>query len=396
MVLYAFAHRLLLMFGFFVLVITAFTAAKINLLGPAAFGWVEWGLSEIGRLYDPNKNDIDIAAKLIGAFGSFLMAVWTIHRGWQIAERNLPARIAEFNARWKRQVEDARPRTLPMLANHTSIATPYADAHRGWLARHLRWLWDPDRRATARAQEAVEKCKGEFNVLKTSRVRCRAELVSAELELGQCFARLGNGEQALHHFQQAVSVNSSDMDALELSGKQASALGQSSVATDYFARLERAAAKSGNTLRRARAMRFQSEILKSEGEPQRVEAKNLLEGALGLLNDAAELEDVAKSEELSLAYGQLCEVQTLRGRLFSARTAFNRANAHMLRVERLDRAVGQRLAPRLEELLRRLEEAEKDRDSRDAPSQSPHQDGGTASAECSGGSDQRNQGAAGK
>lgn len=373
MVLYAFAHRLLLMFGFFVLLVTAFTAAKMNVLGPSASGWVEWALSEISRLYAPNKDDIDTAAKLIGAFGSLLMAVWTIHRGWQIAERNLPARIAEFNARWKRQIEDARPRRLPLLAEHISIATPYADVRRSWHVRHFGWLWDPDRRATARAQEAVEKCKGEFSVLKTSRVRCRAELVSAELELGQCFARLGNGEQALHHFQQAVSVNSSDMDALELAGKQASALGQSPVASGYLMRLEKAAANAGNTLRRARAMRFRSEILKSEGEPQRIEAKNLLESAIGLLLDAAELEDAAKSEELSLAYGQLSEVQTLRGKLFSARTAFNRANEHMLRVERLDRTVRQRLAPRQEELLRRLEEAEQDRDSGDAPSQSPQQ-----------------------
>jgi len=354
----SFGHRVLLIFGFFLTATTAVVAAKIGWLGDRPHQLIEEAWEPLQDFYDAQRQVLNPAFWLIGFSGSLLAAIWTVHKGWHYAERNLPSRINNFNARWKAEIEEHRPQHIPALVDGISIALP-VDPLPNTLKRLILWFHDPSGWALARSRELASRYEDDLSVLTTSRVRCRAQLISAHLDVGARLSRARKSQEALDQFEKALRFNRSDMDALELAARQAHASNQPVNACRHLDALAEAAATSGNVLRRTRALRFKAEVLKGGLDAQRVEARNTLKSVVEILRAADVPDGNSKTLELCLTYGLLADVQTLRNTLSGARTALNQATA---RFNQLDRASNTQIYDWLEGIVSRLAQAEHDRD----------------------------------
>jgi tetratricopeptide (TPR) repeat protein len=374
MLFYGFAYRLIFLFGLIVLTVVLVLAAKFGWLGETLGGLVTQVLTPAQEFYLQNRNDIELTAKIVGAVGTALGAAWTVYVGWHYAERNLPKRIEDFNARWKDDVEAERPRTILALANGISIAIE-VDGKPSFLKRLMHFVHDPSRWELAKSERVLAQCKDDFKVLTTSRVRCRAQLVSAHLDAGARFSLSGKSADALDRFEQAVRINSSDMDALELAARQAFAHGQTVLAGKYLEKLAGAAATSGHVCRRSKAMRFHAEVLKGGGERDRMRARDTLKAAIAILRAPDVRDEKAKELELCLVHGQLADVQSIRNTLHGARTALNQANAHH---NQLHPASRREVKEWLDEIDRRLTQAERDRDKDDERNEDGDKDAPTS------------------
>lgn len=354
----SFAHRLLLTFGFVVLVVVAVFAAKIGLLGDLMQTRVAWMLSQLHGFYDENRSDLDFAAKLIGAVGTALGAAWTVHKGWHYAERSLPERLNDLNARWRDESIERRPRDIPALAQVFSIAAPAA-AEPGPLMRMVLWFHDTARKALIASESELEDHKSEFCVLTSSRVRCRAEVITSHLVVGSHLARSNRSQEALDTYEKSLRFNRADLDALELSAKQAFALNFRERACRHLEALADAAARAGKPIRRARAMRFLAEVLKGGKESERELARETLVAILDALDDINVRSSDEKELELGLANVQLADVQITRGKLRAARTALTAAKVHLANAGSL---AGQDARNQLKAATDRLGQADKDKD----------------------------------
>jgi tetratricopeptide (TPR) repeat protein len=369
----SFGYWLLIIFSAFVLLVSVFVSSKMGLLGEPARTWAIWVLSEFYTLYLPNKDEIEFAVKAIGAMGTALGAAWTIHKGWHYAEIRLPARLAEFNERWKLKLEQDLPTRIPALADVISIAFEPVPVP-SFLMRLVSWIHDPRQWALARGREIVTNSREDLKLLTASRIRCQAELVLAHLDVAAHLSRAGKSDDALNEFKEALKVSSTDVHALELTARQAFALGQSGLARQHLQKLAKLSERSGDVLRRARAMRFEAEILKGGGHGEPEQARDTLKAVIEILRDTSVKNDKGKSIELCLAYGQLADVQRLRSVLFAARNALDLAHEHC---ERLDHGSQNRTTQWLDDIDKRLKIAEQGRDrenetSDDAPpSESP-------------------------
>lgn len=356
----SFAHRLLLVFGLFVIAAVAVLAAKIGWLGELPKAWVVWALLPLQEFYAENKDDLDFAAKVVGVLGTMLGAAWTVHKGWHYAERNLPDRLNDFNARWKEDVITVRPEVAPSLAQVASVVQPFFEQPR-WLRRLTLWVHDPAQKQLIKREEAVAKCKAEFDVLTSSKVRCRTELITACLALGSQIVRVSpdRGQQALDAFKKALSFNSTDLDALELAAKQAFALNLRQQACRYLNDLAEAA-EGRNPIRQARALRFHAEILHGGQRADRELAREKLLAAISSLTGADARDFEVRETELALANEQLAAIQITRERFYAARTALAAAKRHFgnLSTQAAREGMG-----RVQDLERRLAQAEKDKEN---------------------------------
>ena len=359
----SFAHWVLISFGLFILLAsgTALTliAAKMQWLSEGTTLWIVWAQDSLAHLYRPNEVEIDWATKVMGAGATVLGAVWTIHKGWHYAERNLPKRIDDFNKRLEEASKLGRPASMAALADGASIAMPvYAEPT--WFERAFYVIFNPRWQRAQNAQRGVDWQKNALSVFTSSRLRCRTVLVTALLEHGAELSRGRQGQQALDAFREALRLSRSDLDALELAGRQAFVLDQRADALEHFQTMEGVAARQVAVVRQARAMRFQAEILKvgSGGEP--MQARNALKRAIELLEDARAIDEATRVHELCLAHGQLADVQMLRNVLTGARTALTRACAQC---DRLDSKSKSHMKSWLDDLDRRINELVQENDS---------------------------------
>jgi tetratricopeptide (TPR) repeat protein len=356
----SFAHRLLLVFGAFIIALVLMFAAKFGWLGDGPKSWVLWAWSAAQAFYAGNQDDLNLAAKVVGAVGSVLGAAWTVHTGWHYAERNLPDRLNEFNARWKQGATTGRLNTIPTLSETFSIAPRPLDAP-GYLRRLLLWVFDPAQRELARFRSELTERENEFRVLTSSRVRCRAEVVTAHLLVGSRLSASDQGSDALKHFDKALKFNSTDLDALELMAKQQFALGFESRASSYLDRLIAAASASGDTLRQARALRFQSEIFHgSSSGPDWDRARANLVSVVRMLADDSSSDPQKREIELALAHELRAGVQITREKFTAAASDIEAAKTLFERVQGAYCSEG---LERLKALKARLDEARKDKES---------------------------------
>lgn len=325
MLLRSFAHWLLVAFSLIFLATAVIVAAELGFLGESMHSLIDALWHAFHELYEPQRSILDPAIKWIGFAGTALGAVWTVHKGWHYAEQNLPKRLKEYNERQRAHTLERR-KTIPALVRVISIAPP-PFVEPGPLGKLIRRIYDPERTKLDRYDQELSVCKSEFEVLNSTRVRRRAEVITAHLLKGSQLTHVAqsSGNDALDCFNKALSFNRSDLDALELAAKQSFALNLRSKAREHLTALAEAASNIANPIRHARALRFHAETLETAERADRELARGLLVEAISELNSADIRNADARDFELGLAYLQLAEVQILRERFFAARAALNAA-----------------------------------------------------------------------
>lgn len=132
----SFAHRLLLFFGVIFLATLVLVATALGLLGETASALLREYSDPLRRFYWEQKGLIDPALKWAGFLVSLYGAVWTVHKSWHYAERNLPRRLIELNTRWKDAAIRERSDSIPSLSETATIA-PSPVPYPGFLQRAL-------------------------------------------------------------------------------------------------------------------------------------------------------------------------------------------------------------------------------------------------------------------
>jgi hypothetical protein len=360
----SFGHRLLLVFGVLFALIATVVFAKLGWLGVTTHVFIDEAWVPLQAFYRDRKEVLNPAFKLIGFSGSILAAVWTVHRGWHYAERNLPKRLEELNARWVCALISRRPELIPALREVDTIALPPLP-EKSLVKRWSSWLYDSDQLNLLRCSRALDRHEAELKVLTASRSRCQTTITTAYLEVGSLLEKCSpsNRHAVLNSFRKCLEFDSKDLDALELCGRQAFALGFEQPALNYLSELAVAAAGSGQQLRHVRALRFQAEILhKRDTQTSWSDARAKLSGIIAALNEADALEPGHRNYELALAHELLAEVQVTREKFSSARSELSAARDLF---QRIPDPHGCRGLRRLQELEMRVVEAEKDRDNPD-------------------------------
>jgi tetratricopeptide (TPR) repeat protein len=274
--------------------------------------------------------------------------------------------LKEYNARWKDAIETNRVEVIPALAQIASIAPPIV-AEPGFFRKLILWVHDPDQRALAKCRYELAEREAELRVLTTSKVRCRAEVVTAHLTLGSRLAKVAShgGQSAVKAYEKAFGVNKTDLDTLELMAKQQFALGFEDQAFDCLDKLAEVASNASDQLRHARARRYQSEILlASESSSDWDRARANLVALIRALNGTDAIDLSKKLLELAFAHELLTKVQITREKFTAARTELKAAALLFRRIGAPDGPEG---LERLEALSKELDEAEKDKDNPDVP-----------------------------
>jgi tetratricopeptide (TPR) repeat protein len=354
----SFAHRLLLAFGFFVVVVGTIVATELGMFGEVARSWLEASWAALYGIYEDKQRLFDNAFGAVGFVGSILGAAWTIHRGWHYAERNLPARLNELNERWHNAQENLRTQLAPALEAAVTIS-PRNVAEPKRLQKLISWFHDPTQRELVNWKENLDRYKAEYRALARSRSRCRTEVLTAHLALGSQLSQLGREQDALDVFEKALRFNSTDIDALELAAKQSFALNLRPRALKHLETMVEAALRRGKPIRQARALRFQAEILHEGQRTDWDEARDKLHAALKILSDAEVRRASLCAAELVLAGIQLSDVQISRERFTAARSALNASEKHLVSLTGSDaHEVVERFRKAKERLLLAEEERE--------------------------------------
>jgi hypothetical protein len=362
MLLSSFAHRLLVVFSLILFFTFIVVAGHFGMLGESFSASLMRHTGALRLFYADHKEFIDPALKWVGFWISLYGAIWTVHKSWHYAERNLPARLEELNARWKDQVVRGRVVRLPALNQIATIALPPL-IQPGYFARLTLWFHDAEQKNLIAASQALDKHEAEFRVLQTCLDRCRAEITTAYLEIGSTLARCAsdNPHAAFNSFRKPLEFDGKDLDALELSARQAFAIGFERPALKYLSELAVAAAESSDQIRHYRALRFQAEILHG-GDTQSswADARARLTGVIAALTSADGIKPLARNCELALAHELLADVQITRER-------FTAADAALVRAKTLFSALppphGSEGLNRLKTLADRLSRAKADADN---------------------------------
>lgn len=352
----SFAHWLLVIFSLTVLATLAIVAGELGLLGETVRSFIDGAWLAFRQFYDPRSFIFDPAIKWIGFVGTALGAGWTVHKGWHYAEQNLPTRLNEYNARLQQLLEKQRPLdTLPLA--HAISMTPDPPVGEGHFHRFLRRFYDPDEGAVVQAQGERDEFRNHYNVLTSTSLRCRTQLITAHLALGSQLKKARREADALNAFEDALRIDRNEKNALELAAKQAFALNRRAEAKRHLNALRTAAERGRDPVRRARAMRFLAELLKGGESDKQVEARNTLTTSIAALYET-DIDADDLNRELALAYGHLADVQMVRNKLFAARTALNRSMPY---AGRIPPPFGNEVSEWLATIENRLTQSENDR-----------------------------------
>ncbi len=313
------------------LTIALLLAAYTGHLGVAAHDWVDWFVQEGLK----NRSLIEKVFALIGAVSTLTISALGVYKTWHFAEINLPQRLEELADRWRLAAIRCRPAVIPDLALVESISLT-APHERGFWTKLVSIIYDPDQTALLERTRKVDRSEQELCALEMSRSRCVAEIQTGYLELGDLLKRCDplRGEGALNLFKKPLERDPLDVDALELSARQAYAIGMRGRACDYLVRLIDATRASAG-VRHARALRFHAEILRSGSQADRTRARAELEEAVSALSAADGAAVNARNSELGLVLTELAEVHLSAGRFRLARSAFAEARQRLGPTKRL-------------------------------------------------------------
>ncbi len=346
--------------SFLQLLVVAFSLAAVvfGVLIAGYFGVLGSDLeARMSALWAELSNYQALIAKafaIIGAIGSFLVGAFGLYRTWHYAEMNLPMRLQEFSARWQEAVLSSRSESIPWLRETETIRTPVPEQTTR-LSRSLRWFYDRERRLLARLEAAIARQEVDLLVLTSGAARCRSEVLTSYLALSSRLTQTPHRKsQASESLRRALAIDSNDLDALELAGKQAFAL-QMDRAEQCFAKLAEAAGNLGDKIRNSRAKRFQAETLLRQGHERDLgSARTILGSNIRFLREPDWCEPILKRRELALSHELLAEVQLMRERFTAAQTNANTAESLY---ERIPAPWGPEGLDRVAELAQQIRQA---------------------------------------
>jgi len=205
---------------------------------------------------------------------------------------------------------------------------------RGFVGKLSALVYDPDQAALRRCTKKVSKFEAELRALGEGQRRCQKEIATRYLELGSLLKRCDPdaGQGALNLFKKALEVDQQDLDALELSARQALSNGMREQARDYLLRLAMATQPSKG-LRHARALRFHAEFLRGGNAADRSLARVQLETAIAVLNESDGGD--TRTRDLGLTYEMLARVHVAARRFRLARASLAEAKRYLGDIDRL-------------------------------------------------------------
>lgn len=362
----SFAHKLLLVFGIVFLATLLVVGSASGLFGETAAAVLSEYSGPLRRFYSEEKELVDPVLKWAGFLITLYGAIWTVHKSWHYAEMNLPNRLLELNRRWHETELRRRPHIIPALSEIATIHSEQSTQVRGW-QKLLLWIYNADQRRLLRCSQRLDRHEAELRILTANHDRCRAEITTGYLEIGSLLARCApaNRQAVLNVFKKPLEFDNKDLDALELSAKQAFAIGYEQPAFRYLSELSVAAAESSQQIRHFRAQRYQAEILHGrDTQSSWADARAKLAGIIASLNSADGLDPIERTLELALSHELLAGVQITREKFTVARAELDEAKELFRKVPPPHGPQGLR---RLDELSKRLDEAEKDEDNPDVP-----------------------------
>lgn len=321
----SFAHRLLLAFGLFVTATLVLLATKFGFFGEEAQAALAQYWNPTRDFYIQNQAILDRAFAFVGAVGSGVLAALSVHKWWHYAEWNLPRRLDELNEKWKGEVIRSRPDHIPALKHVGSVYLQHARPSP--IRRLGLWLIGGEEVEIARHRRRLETYERDIEVLTNNLDRCRTEIATSYLELGyRLSCKQGTGKEALAAFKAPLRYSKGDLDALELSARQAFTLGFHRPALTALRQLAAAASKARKPIRHIRARRFQAEVLHNGAANTDWDmARATVTSAISTLTNEFDQDLDDRNCELFLAYELLARIQIKRERLTAAGTALDEA-----------------------------------------------------------------------
>jgi tetratricopeptide (TPR) repeat protein len=287
-------------------------------------GWIK----EIRQVVALKGSHIDLAVKLIGLASTVALGMLAFLKGLHFAEIGLPQRLIELIEHIKKaHLVDRRLILAPYATrNLRGDQTTRMSSNRLEVLSRL-FRGDPREKAMRRLVKDVEHVDEDISVLSTNLDKCKIQRVTAHLAHAMTRAteanskeegsptQVGANEAALTEIRSALQLNRNDLDALELAAKQAKRLNLVLPTQQYLERLHHAAQEQRCSVRQARALRYQAELLDERGTvAARREARTKLETALTLLGSQDSQSPVEeKLLELALAHEQLASLHITRG-----------------------------------------------------------------------------------
>jgi len=339
-----FIVRLLLwsFLAFVVLAVFAGLAIDIGLadqlFGVGARSWLHGWVDLLRKHYGLNRANIDLALKIIGLAGTITFGMLGLVHAWYFGRINLPARLAQYADRLRALHIVGRSVILAPYAtrNLKGDQTPLAPTS---VLRRTQWLLKLDARSRSirRLTASTQTLDGDIQVLeaklrlrKSERITCHlidGSKLAAQAKLlpDGSAAQRDRNSAALVEFQRAVALDDTDLDALELTAKQARLMNSKTVTLRSLVRLE--GVSQQRPARHARALRLHAEFIAENSTKKAAlgEARMKLEAALEALS---EQEDGAeKPLELALVNEQLARLHLRRKTLTLVAPYLNDADA---------------------------------------------------------------------
>jgi len=336
-----FAHWLLFALGAFVLAVLLLLAMETGMLGEGAQTWLRSQYAPIVPWYREHSEALELAVKWIGAAFSAVFAVFAVYKSYYYAEFNLPDRIVDYVKRATRRAVRVRRLLISTLFGASIFeillpSGPYAPSP----AKVKSWL--RVRRSKRVAQGLIDTQKAlddEIKVLGIRKAFCETQRITAHLVQGlqlsseaalmqrNAEAVATKREKALEEFEKALSIRQSDLDALQFAAREAKLMNDEAGALSFLTRMAAAAEAANDVVRRARALRFQAQLIEERGNKKGWdEARPILVAARDLL-EAARNSLPGRALELARVRELLGAVQIKREKFFAAGQELQRARS---------------------------------------------------------------------
>jgi tetratricopeptide (TPR) repeat protein len=316
---------------FLVLIVIAAVAAYFGLFGR----WAETAASQVLdnaiAAADRWYASFDKLGKVAGFVITLLTGAYAIYQKYYFAEFNMHKRLREFqervNARLKEanaHIAKAAQRPSPRRKFEDPI---FEDETLNPVLRQMKWGKRPraDQSLEATLKELEEQLdlwngqKREYEQRKAQACLLRGAIAAARAaKIGRndgAEARKDNIE-ALEYFREAFELSGrADAEALEYIGHQQVRLGDYAPALTTFQQLA-SMATQGQSLQRARALKFQAEVYACKPQPNLNQANTILIAAVGALPlnapniESAEIHEMHGRVRDQLGYGKATDSYT--------------------------------------------------------------------------------------
>ena len=280
----------------FLIAMLVIIASRQGILGVFVLEFASAVENAIANFIDRNWPALDYSARIIGATGTLLTAIFGIVKGIHYSERRLPQRLSEFIGR---KVADFEKHAAAIVA---TVAVPSADARYGdplfFLGPLNRTLDSIGSSRASGSQRPFDDALGdierdialaETRLEKLRVLKANLHVVRGAASLARAdFNQMDDADLERHHqaaeddFKFAINNTSTKCHALELSGLLKVRRGHRDGALVDFSRLE---AEAGDKFTEARAKRYMAEVYCSRPNPTRGQ----LNRARTVLNEAREI-----------------------------------------------------------------------------------------------------------